>query len=91
MIKNGFLFFAFNILFNFILTAGEVEHRRYDLDSVPKDMIWCGPSRETVLIITELDSLYKSEDKGFTWKKMNDILTNSGKEQLEENENEVNL
>ncbi len=90
MVKKSLLFIAFLLLFAFSQAAGEIEHRRYDLDSAPKDLVWCGPNRETVLLLTELDSLYKSEDKGFTWKKMNDILTNTGKEQLEENENEVN-
>ncbi len=72
-----------------VYTAGRIDHKQYDLDSAPKDLVWCGNNRESVLVLTELDSLYKSEDKGFTWKKLNDLLTNTGKDQLEENENEV--
>jgi hypothetical protein len=90
MIRYGLFYFAFFFILSSVMT-GEIEHRRYDLDSVPKDLVWCGPNRETVLILTELDSLYKSEDKGFTWKKINDVLTSTGREQLEENENEVKL
>ena len=70
-------------------TAGTVEYRQYDLDSSPKDLVWCGQNNDTVMVLTELNSVYKSEDKGFSWKKMNDIFTNTGKDQLEENENEV--
>ena len=78
------------ILFLYVSGSGVIEHKQYDLDSPPKDLVWCGPNRESVLLLSELDSLYKSEDKGFTWKKLNDILTTTGKDQLEENENEVN-
>jgi hypothetical protein len=77
------------LFFPTVTLAGNVETKQYDLDSEPKDLIWCGPNRDIVLIVTEMDSLYKSEDKGFTWKKLNDIITNTGKATLEENENEV--
>lgn len=83
------LFLLFLTLITFSLCAGTVDQRQYDLDADAKDLVWCGPSRDIVFILTELNSLYKSEDKGFTWKKMNDIMSNSGKETLEENENEV--
>jgi hypothetical protein len=88
--KYLFSFCTFLILFLYVSGSGEIEHKQYDLDSPPKDLVWCGPNRESVLLLSELDSLYKSEDKGFTWKKLNDILTTTGKDQLEENENEVN-
>lgn len=95
MVKKGVTtHFAYKLIIALLLLAytmssGTIEHKQYDLDATPKDLIWCGPNRESVLVLTEADSLYKSEDKGFTWKKLNDILTTTGKEQLEENENEV--
>lgn len=76
-------------LFYTIQSAGNIETKRYDLDSQPKDLVWCGNNHEKVLVITEMDSLYRSDDKGFIWKKLNDVLTTSGKAELEEHENEV--
>jgi hypothetical protein len=61
-----------------------------ELDSSPVELIYCGAGRDNILIITETSSLYVSNNKGFSFKKLNDIITHTGKETLEENENEVN-
>jgi len=79
------------ILFSYIFTAGNVDTKKFDLDAAPKDLVWCGTSKETVLLLTENNSLYRSDDKGFNWRILNGILTSTGKDQLEENENEVKL
>lgn len=72
-----------------IMTEGNIEVKQFDLDGPPKDLVWSGNSRETVLLLTENNSLYRSDDKGFNWRLLNGILTTTGKDQLEENENEV--
>ena len=87
--NRTFKLFLLLLFFSLVYSAGTVEHRQYDLDAPPKDLVWCGVNRDTVLLLTEVNSLYKSEDKGFSWKKLNDIFTNTGKDQLEENDNEV--
>ena len=69
--------------------AGTVNLKVQGLDSSPSDLVWCGSQRDTVLVLTENFSVYRSDDKGFTWKKMNDILTHTGKNELEDNENEI--
>ena len=74
-----------------IFTAGTIDTKKFDLDAAPKDLVWCGTSRETVLLLTENNSLYRSDDKGFNWRVLNGILTSTGKDQLDENENEVNF
>ncbi len=38
------------------IITGEIEIKQYDLDSHVSDMIWCGLSKDTVFIITELNS-----------------------------------
>jgi hypothetical protein len=73
----------------FFIFCGSVEIKQYDIDSSAVDLVWCGPTRETVFVLTELNSLYRSDDKGFSWKKLNNLLINKGKDQLDENENEV--
>jgi hypothetical protein len=78
-----------SVLIGCILSSGKIDFKQYDIDANPKDLVWCGPNRETVFVLTELNSLYRSDDKGFSWKKMNDIMTNTGKQELEEHENEV--
>ena len=72
-----------------LILAGTVDFKLFEFDSNPKDVVWCGKNRESVIVITEKSSLYRSEDKGFSWKKLNDILMNKGKDQLEEDDKEV--
>jgi len=81
--------FYFLILIISYINSGTVDFKSFDLDSVPKDIIWCGASSDAVLALTELSSVYRSDDKGFTWKKLNDIILSTGKNELEPNENEV--
>ena len=76
-------------LFSSCISVGSVDFKMFDIDSNVNDIVWCGNSRETILVLTDLSSLYKSEDHGFTWKKLNDIFQHTGKQELEENDNEV--
>jgi len=69
--------------------SGSVDYKSFDIDSTPKDLVWCGSTRDTVFVLTETNSLYRSDDKGFTWKKLNDILMNTGKDQLDPEDNEI--
>jgi hypothetical protein len=71
------------------IKSGTIDFKQYDIDAQPIDLHWCGENRDTVFIVTELNSLYRSDDRGFSWKKLNDILMNTGKSELEENDNEV--
>lgn len=72
-----------------IIKSGGIELKQYDIDSQAIDLVWCGPIRDVVFVLTEMNSLYQSNDKGFSWKKLNNLLINKGKDQLDENENEV--
>lgn len=72
-----------------LFKTGNVNFIFFELDSIPKSLNWCGPDRSKVFVITENNSLYKSEDKGFSWKKLNDILINKAKDTLEQSDNEI--
>ena len=93
MLSNkNYLIIAFFLLFSCVLSyTGNIGTKRYDMDAPPKDLVWCGPSRETVLLLSENNSLYTSEDKGFNWRLLNGILTSTGKDQLDENENDIDI
>lgn len=72
-----------------LISAGTVDYKNFELDSSPKDILFCGNDRQTYLVLTEGDSLYLSNDHGFNWRQLNDIMINTGKKELEENENEI--
>ena len=45
------------------------------LDSSIKEVRWCGKTTQEILLaLTERGSVYRSSDKGFTWKKINDLI-----------------
>ena len=100
MVKTNFLSSLnqkYNIIFSLLLIITNINHSHsekidinsYELDSSPKDLRWCGAGNKIAFMLTLDNSLYKTEDKGKHWKKMNDLFTNLGKEELEEKETEV--
>ncbi len=44
------------------------------MDSSIKELRWCGKSSLVLLALTDKASVYTSRDKGFTWKKINDLI-----------------
>ena len=65
----------FCLLFsNFINCIGIVNLKLTDLDSSPINLVWCGSNRDTVLILTEKNSVYRSDDLGFNFKKLNNFF-----------------
>ena len=75
----------------FILPSKLINFKYSEIDASIIDVIWCGNSKEELFVLTDLNSVFKSEDKGFTWKKMNDIFNQKGAKELQSHENEVNL
>jgi hypothetical protein len=75
--------------FSFLFCGGIVNFKLTDLDSSAMDLVWCGNAKDTLIILTEKNSLYRSDDKGFSFKKLNDVLMHTGKQELEENEKEI--
>jgi hypothetical protein len=71
------------------ITSGTVEFKQYDIDAQPVDLVWCGANREIVFVVSGFGSLYISNDRGFSWRKLNDVLMNTGKSELDENDKEV--
>jgi hypothetical protein len=84
-----FLIFIITLLFPNTF-QNTVDLKLNEIDSSVSDILWCGENKEVIFALTELNSVYKSDDKGFSWKKLNDIFHEKGKFELETNENEVN-
>jgi hypothetical protein len=92
MPNKKFLFLKL-IIFLLILTLSKetekIRIEEYEMDSSPKQIIYCGPENKTIIILTELNGIFRSEDSGLHWKKQNDIFINKGKDELEEESDEV--
>ena len=55
-----------------------VDFNKYDLDSPVKDLMWCGLNNEFILVLSDKGSIYRSRDRGISWKKLQSALTLSG-------------
>lgn len=80
---------ASSLLFAVLNALPLPDFKLSEVDSAVNDVIWCGPSRDVIIVLTELNSIYKSEDKGFSWTKLNDAFHKQGITELEQNENEA--
>ena len=47
--------------------------------------MWCGSSNEAILVLSEKGSIYRSRDKGISWKKLQTMLNKSGQQVADEN------
>ena len=79
------------IISSFLLSFSKsnIEFKHFETDSLINQVIWCGNYHETIFALTELNSLYRSDNKGFTWTKLNDIMITTGKNELIEKEQEI--
>lgn len=55
-----------------------VELQALDLDSPVADVLFCGSESEVMLALTQKRSVYRSENKGFSWRLLQSILEREG-------------
>jgi len=55
-----------------------VELQALDLDSAVTDVLFCGAESEVLLALTQKRSVYRSENKGFSWRLLQTILEREG-------------
>ena len=72
-----------------ILSFSKVDFKIFEIDSLVNDIVFCGSNNEIMFVLTEKNSVYQSSNKGFTWKKLNDMLSNNGIKQFEQSNIEV--
>jgi len=50
-------------------------------------MMWCGTNDEAILVQTSDGSIYRSRDRGSTWKRLKSIMEKYGSEVSDEGQN----
>ena len=58
-------------------SSDSVDYHKYEMDSPIRDILWCGKSNEAILILTLKGSLYRSRDRGSTWKQLINVFKKS--------------
>ena len=64
-------------------SADSVDYHRVEMDGEVRDIMWCGSTNEAILILTEKGSVYRSRDRGSTWRKLEYLLKKTGEKELD--------
>ena len=51
-----------------------LELTEYDTEGAIVDVVWCGNNNEVVFVQTDKNTVYRSHNKGFKWKPMNNVM-----------------
>jgi photosystem II stability/assembly factor-like uncharacterized protein len=41
-------------------------------------MMWCGTSNEVILVLTDQGTVYRSRDRGGSWKRLQQVMSQVG-------------
>ena len=64
----------------------QIDYNKHDIDGEVKDIMWCGSSDEAILVLSDKGTVYRSRDKGTSWKILQSILSKSGSSVADENQ-----
>jgi len=59
------------------MSAG-VDFQTFELDGEVRNLLWCGNSDEIILMHTADGSVYRSRDRGSSWKRLKALLQKQG-------------
>ena len=64
--------------------AANVDFQTFDLDGQVHDLMWCGYNDETILMHTTDGTIYRSRDRGLSWKRLKSLLSKQGAQVADE-------
>ena len=66
------------------VNADKVSFQIFEIDSPLTDIMWCGSTNEVILVQSEAGTVYRSRDRGDSWKKLHSIMHQTGLSVLDE-------
>ena len=69
--------------------SASVDFQTFDLDGQVHDLMWCGYSDEVVLLHTNEGTIYRSRDRGLSWKRMHTIMQKTATKVMDEPDQDV--
>ena len=48
----------------------KIDYHHHELDSFVRDIMWCGNENDVILVLTEKGTLYRSRDRGTSFKRL---------------------
>jgi len=71
------------------VNGDKVSFNIFEIDSKLIDIMWCGNTNDIILVQTEFGTVYRSRDKGDSWKKLHSMMHQSGSSVLDEGQTEI--
>jgi len=56
----------------------KVSFQIFEIDGPLLDIMWCGSTNEVILVQSEAGTVYRSRDRGDSWKKLHSIMHQTG-------------
>ena len=66
------------------VNADKVTFQIFEIDSPLLDIMWCGNTNEVILVQSEAGTVYRSRDRGESWKKLHSIMHQTGLSVIDE-------
>lgn len=60
------------------VNADKVSFQVFEIDSPLLDILWCGQTNDVILVQSEAGTVYRSRDRGDSWKKLHSIMHQTG-------------
>jgi hypothetical protein len=56
----------------------KVSFQIFEIDGALQDIMWCGNTNEVILVQTDAGTIYRSRDRGDSWKKLHSYMHQTG-------------
>ena len=66
------------------VNSDKVSFQIFEIDGPLQDIMWCGNTNEVILVQTEAGTIYRSRDRGDSWKKLHSIMHQTGLSVIDE-------
>ena len=71
------------------VNVDKVVFEMFEIDSPLIDIMWCGNTNEVILVQTEKGTVYRSRDRGDSWKKLHSIMQKTGESVIVDGTQEI--
>ena len=66
--------------------SAAVDFQTFELDGQVHDLMWCGAQDEIVLLQSSDGTVYRSRDRGSSWKKLSGLMNKQGYQVIDDDQ-----
>jgi len=67
----------------------KVSFQIFEIDGPLQDIMWCGNTNEVILVQTDAGTIYRSRDRGDSWKKLHSYMHQTGMNVLDDGQTDI--